>query len=311
MDLLSDYTDLLPNPLVADHCPVARIRSSLPVTNQSEVYTTSDGDGSLSDRFAADCRAVLVSERGLFLDGLRQVLGKSRISIIGEANNIPALLDAMQTRPIPDLVICHIGFDRKAEAALDLISGLRRHFAGSKLVVLADACTTALLSSIAGSDVSAVVLTSISGDMLLQSLELVLSGHHLFPSEIMPLIARSGQVQPSFDPAADDSSTTLVESATRDHTLQSLSAPTDASAPGPQSGSRLSKREWQVLDCLLKGWANKQIARELGIVEGTVKVYLKCLSRRLKLSNRTQLAIWALRQSHLFDADNAAGPVEA
>jgi two-component system, NarL family, nitrate/nitrite response regulator NarL len=311
MDIVSDYTDLLPNPLVADHCTEADIHSSLPVSSRSEVYTTLRGDCSVSDRFGANCRAVLVSERGLFLDGLREVLGKSRISIIGEANNIPALLDAMQTQPVPDLVICHIGFDRKAQAALDLISGLRRHFAGSKLVVLADACTTALLSSIAGSDVSAVVLTSISSNMLLQSLELVLSDHRLFPSEIMPLIGGSAQVQPWFDPAPDESATTPAESATRDHTQQSLSALSDAPAPGSQAGSRLSKREWQVLDCLLKGWANKQIAREMGIVEGTVKVYLKCLSRRLKLSNRTQLAIWALRQSHLFDADNAADPVEA
>ncbi len=293
MDVLSDYADFLP------------------VTSPSEVYATSTGDCSLSDRVAVDCRAVLVSEKGLFLDGLREVLGKGRISIIGEANNIPALLGAMQTQPIPELVICHIGFDRKAESARDLVSGLRQHFAGSKLVVLADACTTALLSSIAGSDVSAVVLTSISGDMLLQSLELVLSDHRLYPSEIMPLIAGSAQVQASFDPAPDESATLLDESAARDHTEQSLSAQSDADAPGPQSGSRLSKREWQILDCLLKGWANKQIARELGIVEGTVKVYLKCLSRRLKLSNRTQLAIWALRQSALFDGNNAVGSMEA
>jgi two-component system, NarL family, nitrate/nitrite response regulator NarL len=293
MDVLSDYTDFLP------------------VTSQSEVYATSAGDCSLSDRVAVDCRAVLVSEKGLFLDGLREVLGKGRISIIGEANNIPALLGAMQTQPIPKLVICHIGFDRKAESARDLVSGLRQHFAGSKLVVLADACTTALLSSIAGSDVSAVVLTSISGDMLLQSLELVLSDHRLYPSEIMPLIAGSAQVQASFDPAPDEGATLLDDTAAPDHTEQSLSAQSDAPEPGPQSGSRLSKREWQILDCLLKGWANKQIARELGIVEGTVKVYLKCLSRRLKLSNRTQLAIWALRQSALFDGNNAVGSMEA
>src|ERR1700722_17168512 len=78
----------------------------------------------------------------------------------------------------------------------------------------------------------------------------------------------------------------------------------------PQLSVSLSKREQQILDCLLCGLSNKCIARELNIVEATVKVYLKLLLRKIKVANRTQLAVWALRESHLFDANNTVNSSE-
>jgi|GEM_PF-7129030 len=43
----------------------------------------------------------------------------------------------------------------------------------------------------------------------------------------------------------------------------------------------LTPREWQLVECLSRGLPNKAIARELGISEGTAKVYLSHLWRRL------------------------------
>jgi DNA-binding NarL/FixJ family response regulator len=182
MDSLSSNTDVRPDSSVTDHRAFVTIRSPLPVTSLSEAYSTAEEGYPYSGRCAARFRAVVLSERGLFLDGLRGMLEKSRISVIGTADNIPALLTTMQTRPAPELVICHIAFDRDPETALDLISGLRQHFARAKLVVLADACTASLMSSIVRRDVSAILLTRVSSDMVLRSLELVLSGHCLLPS---------------------------------------------------------------------------------------------------------------------------------
>jgi two-component system nitrate/nitrite response regulator NarL len=309
MDLLSIDMDLRPTPSMKDDCTVAATWSPR-VTCLSDVYATPEEGCPSSAGVAAVCRAVILSERGLFLDGLREMLKKSQISVIGEAQNIPGLLTAMQTQAVPELVICHISFDRKPDAALDLISGLRQHFARAKLVVLADACTTSLLSSIAGADVNAILLTSISSDMLLQSLKLVLFDHRLFPSEIMPLITGSSQARLRFAPAAAESLTRFAETAIGERAPQTQGPPPNPPAPDPQSTVALSKRESQVMDCLIKGWSNKMIARELNIVEATVKVYLKCLSRKIKVSNRTQLAIWALRQHRPFDADDVVGLVE-
>jgi DNA-binding CsgD family transcriptional regulator len=61
---------------------------------------------------------------------------------------------------------------------------------------------------------------------------------------------------------------------------------------------RFSAREQCVLRGLVNGDSNKTIARKHGIAEATVKVHVKALLRKIRVSNRTQAAIWAInRQS--------------
>jgi two-component system nitrate/nitrite response regulator NarL len=57
---------------------------------------------------------------------------------------------------------------------------------------------------------------------------------------------------------------------------------------------KLSSREWQILDGLVKGNANKVIARDCNITEATVKVHMKSILRKIRVGNRTQAAVWAL-----------------
>ena len=57
--------------------------------------------------------------------------------------------------------------------------------------------------------------------------------------------------------------------------------------------SKLTMRELQVLECLTQGMSNKEIARELDIMETTIKLHLKSLFRKLDVSNRTQAAMLA------------------
>lgn len=63
----------------------------------------------------------------------------------------------------------------------------------------------------------------------------------------------------------------------------------DAATPAEQ----LSDRERQVLRLAAKGLANKQIGRELGISERTVKVHLGNVFRRIGVADRTSAALWA------------------
>lgn len=56
---------------------------------------------------------------------------------------------------------------------------------------------------------------------------------------------------------------------------------------------KLSKREMQVLVGLCDGKSNKEIARDLGLVDATVKLHVKTLCRKLNARNRTQAAMIA------------------
>ena len=53
----------------------------------------------------------------------------------------------------------------------------------------------------------------------------------------------------------------------------------------------ISPREQQVIDLVRLGKANKAIAYELCLTEGTVKEYLFRIFKKLNVGNRTELAI--------------------
>ncbi|WP_247674117.1 LuxR C-terminal-related transcriptional regulator [Micromonospora sp. C51] len=66
----------------------------------------------------------------------------------------------------------------------------------------------------------------------------------------------------------------------------------------PEAPSRvcLTGREAEVLDCLVAGMSNKQVARALGISVRTVTVHVSNLLRKTGTASRTEVALWAVRQ---------------
>ena len=72
----------------------------------------------------------------------------------------------------------------------------------------------------------------------------------------------------------------------------------DARPSGPLA-DKLTSRELQMLQGLIKGGTNKEIARSLGIQEPTVKLHMKTLYRKIGAANRTQAALIA-REAGLF-----------
>lgn len=61
----------------------------------------------------------------------------------------------------------------------------------------------------------------------------------------------------------------------------------------------LSPRELEVLEGLCGGKSNKEIARDLGLMEPTVKLHIKTLYRKIGVANRTQAAMLA-KDAKLF-----------
>jgi two-component system nitrate/nitrite response regulator NarL len=63
------------------------------------------------------------------------------------------------------------------------------------------------------------------------------------------------------------------------------------------SGHGLSEREEQILKALVRGHSNKMIARMYSVTEATVKVHMKSILRKIRVANRTQAAIWAIKNA--------------
>ncbi len=56
----------------------------------------------------------------------------------------------------------------------------------------------------------------------------------------------------------------------------------------------LTRREKEVLHCLMKGQSNKEIARDLDLQEVTIKLHVRSLCRKLDAKNRTQAVLNAM-----------------
>ena len=69
----------------------------------------------------------------------------------------------------------------------------------------------------------------------------------------------------------------------------------------PNSGSSLTQRERQILHLIVGGKSNKQIGRELGISEKTVKSHCGRLFQRINVSDRRAATVWANKNMPVND----------
>ncbi len=75
-----------------------------------------------------------------------------------------------------------------------------------------------------------------------------------------------------------------------------------ATAPTPSFDpefDQLTPRERQVLRLIARGYAYKEIARELGISAKTMESHMSAVLRKLQLANRYQLTNWAAERRML------------
>ena len=66
-----------------------------------------------------------------------------------------------------------------------------------------------------------------------------------------------------------------------------------------RGGTNLTERETAILRCLTTGKSNKLIARELDIMESTVKVHIRNLLKKLHFKSRLEAAVWAVNQDQI------------
>lgn len=75
-----------------------------------------------------------------------------------------------------------------------------------------------------------------------------------------------------------------------------LPAPVSLALSSRTPNSDLSQREREVLNLIVKGRSNKEIAADLGITEATVKCHVGVILSRLNVTDRTQAAVVALQR---------------
>jgi two-component system nitrate/nitrite response regulator NarL len=63
----------------------------------------------------------------------------------------------------------------------------------------------------------------------------------------------------------------------------------------------LSRREKQIVDALLAGCTNKEVAQQLGVSDQTIKNQLTTLYRKVGVSSRLELVLWAVQRRDKYN----------
>jgi DNA-binding NarL/FixJ family response regulator len=97
---------------------------------------------------------------------------------------------------------------------------------------------------------------------------------------------------------------------TRQTTARLMAGFAHLNHPHPPSPDDLTQREITLLELMVKGLSNKEIAQALSLSENTVKYHVKHILQKLGVQNRTEAAVQALRIGLLkSDSSHPASPV--
>jgi DNA-binding NarL/FixJ family response regulator len=218
-------------------------------------------------RCPRDMKILIADDHALFREGLRQVLRQLGEEVcVLEAGNYAELRALLEAHADADLAIVDLDMPG-AEGDRRLESLLAAH-PTVPTVVLSASEHTADMQRALDAGAMGYLTKSTPAEVLLCALRLVLSGGVYVP----PALVRRGE------PRGD-----------RDVGLGALSA-----------------RQRDVLERLVLGQSNKEIARELGMSEATVKVHLTAIFRALNVSNRAQ-AVRVVRERGWFEKPAGMG----
>ncbi|HEX6784762.1 MAG TPA: response regulator transcription factor [Sphingomicrobium sp.] len=161
--------------------------------------------------------------------------------------------NGMLNREKPDLVLLDVHLPDGS--GLDVLQRLSRGRKRPKVVLITAGMDDAQLLAAAGLEPEGMVLKTSDPALLMNCMDAVVSGERWVDPEIAERTRQAQERAASVPP--------------------------------------LTRRERELIDLVRQGLRNRDIAAELGVTEGTVKVYLHAIFDKLKVENRTELALRA------------------
>jgi len=190
----------------------------------------------------------------------------SRDVQIIEAGDAREALAMMEQNDDVDLILLDLYMP--GMSGLDLLSELKQKYPTIPVVVLSSDETRSAVVDALQRGATGYICKSSSTELLARFLEHALSGRVTLPATVV--------YGPGAETGADGSPS--------------------AASRGPSPDLGLTPRQKDVLGCLLRGMSTKQICRELGLSEGTVKSHTVAIFRALNVTSRAQVVIEASRR---------------
>ncbi|GLC31654.1 response regulator transcription factor [Clostridium omnivorum] len=204
-------------------------------------------------------KVIIVDDDGLIRDSLKLVLGlEEDIEVIGTARNGMEAFELCKTDK-PDIVLMDIRMP-----VMDGVLGtklIKENFRDVKVVVLTTFKDDEYIREAVMNGAEGYILKNQSTDSIIESLRTVHKGNTVFEKDVVNAITGMIREERSKKP----------------------------------SDYNLSEREFEVLSLIAEGLSNKEISEKLFLGEGTIRNYITNILEKLELRDRTQLAIFYLK----------------
>lgn len=204
-------------------------------------------------------RVLVIDDHPLFRRGVCQLLALAEgFEVIAEAASGQEGIELAKNLG-PDLIL--LDLNMKGMNGLETLRTMRDLEIDARIIVItvSDAPEDLIAAIRAGSD--GYILKDNDPDDILKLIDSAMHGRNAISPELTSLLA-----------------TALREESVLEQ----------------RNHASLTERETAILKCLAAGMSNKLIARELDIMESTVKVHIRNLLKKLKFRSRVEAAVWAV-----------------
>lgn len=215
---------------------------------------------------------LVVDDHTLFRRGLIALLKQDdRFVVVGEAGDIGEALRAVSTGA-PEVILLdnHLPGVR----GVDGIPALKEVYPKARIIMLTVSENEDDLAAAMQAGADGYLLKTVESDQLCHSIMKVLAGECVISPDMMTKFVTAFRAKPM---AA----------------VPALDASPQATASADVAFESLSLREKEILLLIAQGESNKGIGRQLDIAETTVKVHVQHIFRKLQLTSRVQVAVYA------------------
>ncbi len=213
-------------------------------------------------------KAVLIDDHALFREGLEGLLRRRGVEVTSFSNGAEGIESV--SSECPDVVMVDLrmpGLD-----GIQTLRTLRRNHAELPILVLTTSDETSDLTECLQHHANGYLLKDMAPDELVAAMKKVISGEVVVAPQLAGKLA------------------SIIQQKTKgDENPDSIFA-------------CLSPREMEILRHLTEGQSNKRIALDLGISDGTVKLHVKSILKKLGLHSRVEAAVLAVREGLTHDS---------
>ncbi len=209
-------------------------------------------------------RVLLIDDHALVRKGIEGLLRSRGVEVIASVNSgEEGVRRALEVTP--DIVLLDVKMPGKN--GIETLRSLRAHGISAPVLMLTMSSEDSDLSGALRAGAQGYLLKDMEPDELVPALEAALRGENVMAKELLGTLARivSGNAGPGTD--APQPSASFVD---------------------------LTRREMEILEQVAKGLSNKVIAKTLNITDGTVKLHVKAILRKLGVDSRVKAAVIAV-----------------